>query len=347
MVAPAIFSVHNSSEHTMGGALYRYLDIKIHPHINQFLGKTIVVRGKYNREQSVVFPFEKRDKMFNWKRPSIDVSIDGSTLYVNCFPGVDYVCHYASLIQSYCLIKGANNTDIRVEAPEKHECFEQLLQTNLSNMPHHDIVIVGKVERLHCLTHNSPWGGEGDFLWSTGYVDGKKVALLGCAFSIWGDIAGNLVRVLADKGVRAIMYTGKLGGLHSTMFPNESLATGNTSMLRNTLITWDNIIKVPDTIDVVLHGPHITVFSVLAETKKWLEREGKNYSFVDPEIGHMAYWAKVCDLQFGYIHLVSDNVVQPMSENLSNERMLQILKKRDLVYEKIYTIIYHSTMGII
>ena len=38
--------------HTMEAALYQYLKIKIHPCILSFLGKTIIVRGHYERMKS-------------------------------------------------------------------------------------------------------------------------------------------------------------------------------------------------------------------------------------------------------------------------------------------------------
>lgn len=109
---------------------------------------------------------------------------------------------------------------------------------------------------------------------------------------------------------------------------NKMLATGSQSWISRRCVSWNNIIKVPQYFNNVVSGKHITLFSTILETKKWFNKTGFRYSFVDPEIGHMAYAATRRKLGFGYIHLVSDNVACIRNENLSNERNQEIIKKR-------------------
>ena len=88
-----IFPIKYPNQHTMENSINRYIDIKLHdvlknnPNINN-----IVVRGKYNRESSIIFKYEKTDKLFNWKRPTLEIIND--KFYINVFPGFDYIKHY-------------------------------------------------------------------------------------------------------------------------------------------------------------------------------------------------------------------------------------------------------------
>ncbi|MFH1831414.1 MAG: hypothetical protein ABH827_01290 [bacterium] len=335
-----------AKEHTMEDALFRYLAIKMHPLILTWQGPAIVVRGCYERQKSIISIQEKTDKLFNWKRPTAEISKDNKILYINCFPGIDYVRHYAMLIKTYFRVHNLNSPHITFELPTHNQSISELRKTNLTRMPKCDIVIIGKVENLRALTNNSPWEGDGDFYWSTGRIGSGfgQVALLGCTFSLWGDIAGSVIKVLGQNVPKTLIYTGKLGGLSHDMPTNQLLATGNQSMFLGKIISWENIIKIPAHINNVVHGKHVTLFSTLAETKEWYNNIGRFYSFVDPEIGHMADVALKNKINFGYIHLVSDNVAVTQSENLSNERGQEIVAKRAVISQKILDVI-RNTMG--
>jgi hypothetical protein len=338
--------IHDVNEHTMEEALNKYMQYKIHQLIHAFQGKKIVVRGKYERALSSIYVNEKKDKMFNWKRPTAEITKDGNTLYLNCFPGHDYVYHYASIVSSYLKINSIKNIEVVVEVPKNNACIKTLLKTNLPAMPNCDIVILGMVEKLHHLTNHSPWQGDGDFCWSEGILGNKKIILLGCKFSFWGDIAGNLVKVLASKKVKAVIYTGKLGGLQAHMQPNLTLATGSKSIVNGKEINWKNILSIPPTLADVIDGVHYTLPSVLYEDKNWFDTIGHKYSFVDPEIGWMAKAAKKNKITFSYMHIVSDNLAKTQSENLSNERDQNIVDKRLLSAAKISEILKQSVLRI-
>jgi len=303
-----------------------------------FCGKRIVVRGKYERQSSLIFLNEKTDKQFNWKRPTVELSKDNKILYLNCFPGKDYVYHYASIVSSYISLTGSNINEVVVEPPDENTCKQELLKSNIMSIPECDIVILGTVEKLHSLTSYNPWTGDGDFCWSETNIDSKKVLLLGCKFSFWGDIAGQIVSLLAEKNVKTLIYTGKLGGLKLEMHPNLTLATGDSSVLNGKKIKWNNLFSTIKH-DVIHEGVHYTLPSVIYEDKRWFTTVGYNYSFVDPEIGWMAYMAEKHGINFSYLHIISDNLARVRDENLSNERDKHILGKRSEIIKIIRDIL--------
>ena len=88
----------NPLEHSMGSSLKRYLEIKVHP---LFYGRNfdqIIVRNNFDRKSGISNK-EKSNKLFNYIRPT--AAIEDSTLYINCFPGIDYVFHYGNILKSY------------------------------------------------------------------------------------------------------------------------------------------------------------------------------------------------------------------------------------------------------
>jgi hypothetical protein len=59
----------------------------------------------------------------------------------------------------------------------------------------------------------------------------------------------------------------------------------------------------------IRHGVHATSPSILLEDTRWLTGQGGRM-FVDPEIGHMGRAAASCGIEFGFLHVVSQ---QPRS----------------------------------
>jgi hypothetical protein len=49
----------------------------------------------------------------------------------------------------------------------------------------------------------------------------------------------------------------------------------------------------------------VTSPSILLEDKGWLERQPGN-RFVDPEIGHMGNAAHTANIEFGFLHVISN-----------------------------------------
>ena len=135
------------------------------------------------------------------------------------------------------------------------------------------------------------------------------------------------------------IYSGKLGTLNPYLVPNLTIATGNSSILPNgKFIRWNNVFEnIVD--DQVYKGVHITVPSVLQETKKWLKIHKNNVDFVDPEIGHMALAAYNNQVEFSYFHIISDNLSTKFESDLSNERKADVIESRKKLYRKIGTVI--------
>ena len=133
---------------------------------------------------------------------------------------------------------------------------------------------------------------------------------------------------LAEKGIKRIVYSGKLGALNPKLIPNKMLATGNMSILPNgQVVKWNNLFEKLKH-DSVFHGVHATIPSVLQETKAWAVENMHKISFVDPEIGHMAVAANKANIEFSYLHIISDNLSTKFDADLSNERKPDVLNDR-------------------
>lgn len=311
-------------DHTMGNSLERYLDIKIPSALKQNDFNRIVVRSVFDRTEGISTG-EKNDKLFNYMRPT--VFMKDMTAYVNCFPGFDYVFHYANIMKTYFGIKNIN-VPIEISLPTEIQCCDELINSGLCEIPTVDTVIMGYVESLQFLSSESNWKGEKNFLWKSVQTNHCKAILLGCKHTYWGEIAGKIVMQLAKMGVKKVIYSGKLGTLSSDIKPNYMLATGNRSILPNGQeVTWKNIFtSVTDS--RVFSGVHITVPSVLQETKSWLSLHQGKAIYVDPEIGHMANAANQCGIAYSYLHIVSDNLSKKFASDLSNERKKEVISER-------------------
>lgn len=203
-----------------------------------------------------------------------------------------------------------------------------------------DIVVVGWVHGLDRWT-SGPWEGSSSdklFSWKKNTSQkGHLVAFLGCRVSFWGDLAGNMIRALQQlNGARCVLYVGKLGSLRAEHVPNHWLATGCQSVVRNELVTWTNPLESQlEHSPSVAQGVHWTLGSVLDETKDWLLATEKQYDFVDPEIGHMAKASLEGGTEFGYLHIISDNLARKYIHDLSNERLTDVLGGRKRLVSEI------------
>ncbi|OCL02667.1 hypothetical protein AOQ84DRAFT_304275 [Glonium stellatum] len=336
-------TIASAETHTMGNSLFEYIRIKVHPEIQERDWNHIVVRGYHVRtEGTCLFAIEKKDKPFNWQRPTI-TNISEGTLQINCFPGEDYVQHYAAIIATYLALHNKNYDAVRYLLPTTAECMEPLITSNLRGMGPIDIAIIGYVDRLNSYTGAGSWEGGGDnelFAWQTMTTDkGIKVGFLGCRICFWGDIGGNVIRALQQMNqVKCVIYIGKLGSLRPGHAPNQLLASGSSSFLRGELVEWQN------PLETVLHsnattGVHYSLPSVLEESRAWLEEAKLKADWVDPEIGYMAKTSLEGSTQFGYLHIVSDNLMEKYQYDLSNERLDSVLSDRENLFKKIETIL--------
>ncbi|MFH1933541.1 MAG: hypothetical protein ABIN18_18380 [Pseudomonadota bacterium] len=315
----------------MGESLHRYIDIKLHHLIEQGEYCRIYVCGRHDRMHSLISNCEKNDKLINWQRPT--AKRNGTSLVVACFPGRDYVQHYASLIATHLALSRKNPNVVTYELPAQEATVQALLGQGLNEVPLSPTIIIGKIEHSLQVVGTRSWSESAGYIWATN--NDMRASLLGCKFSFWGDICGVLTKLLYKRGVRRMLFLGKLGSLRGKHEPNSTLTTGDTTVLQGRQVKWKNDLeKHVRASDKVITGRHITVPSVIHETKKWL-RHHSDYDFVDPEIGHMARAASKSGMKFAYLHIVSDNLARKYDEDLSNERIANVLRKREVIQERI------------
>ncbi|KAK6591810.1 hypothetical protein H4I96_12087 [Botrytis cinerea] len=326
----------------MGSSLLRYLKMKIHSDIYNREWASITIKGSHLRSTpGRISTNEKTGKLFNWQRPT---TVFGSRqdIELHCFPGREYAYHYASIVATYLSLQGRDPSVVSYIEPSPEDCIVPILTSNLQKLGPVDVVVLGYVHGLTGLTGPGHWE-YGDahnelFAWKTQRMpNGANVAFLGCRVSFWGDIAGNLVRALQQLcQVKYVLYIGKLGSLKSEHIPNSVLATGNTTSVNGANVEWHNpLADILNEDPCVIQGRHKTLPSVLDETKKWLADHIGEFDWVDPEIGHMALASIAGGTEFGYLHIVSDNLAKKFCYDLSNERLHQVLDDRKAIVTKI------------
>ena len=225
-------------DHSMGNSLVQYMEIKAHPLLKEYNYEKIVVQGKFDRSFGISYK-EKANKLFNYIRPTAQISDE--ILYLNCFPGLDYVFHYGNIIKSYLSFvhKPYNVSGI---LPSEEVCWKAIAESDLKSVSKSHTVIMGYVEGLQSISSDTIWHGTGYFLWKSVRLSSGNAILLGCKHTYWGEIAGRVVSYLALNGVKRIIYSGKLGTLNPNLIPNLTIATGNASILPNgKIIEWDNL----------------------------------------------------------------------------------------------------------
>ncbi|KAK4160420.1 hypothetical protein QBC43DRAFT_325484 [Cladorrhinum sp. PSN259] len=355
----------------MGTSLPRYLEIKVHQEVLKKRYDEIIVIGAYNRYStaSKAFHGEKRDKPFNWERPTARPSEDGTILYIECFPGYDHVEHYAEIIASYLRILEAPGPNQRTDLTPSDQvsfipasCSDTLsaleYSTNLLCFPGEqvDTVILGMVWHLSNLTSwpsvQFEGTGNGPWQWIIRHYpeSNRRVAFLGFRPAFWGCISGEVIHLLSRRfpSIKEFIYIGKLGALTPNIPPNQFLATGSQSLLNNRIISWDNCLSTSVSEvakDAVIVGNHVTLGSVLHETKEWHTKHcAMGMDFVDPEIGNMAQAAVRSGRRYGYLHLITDNLGTKYDEDLSNERTESVLARRKGLYQTIREVMeFHLT----
>lgn len=325
-------------DHTMGDALFDYIDMKIHPLLKEREYQNIWVIGNPDRS-SGISKYEKQGKLFNWQRPTAE--IQGDDLYIRVFPGREYVKHYATLIATYFSIQGKEWRHIRYVLPEEANAWKALISSNLSKVPAGDVAILGYGLDKLIGDEEIHWEGEGAFSWVTKKIGDKTVVYIGGRHSYWGDIAGRIVTMLAKQGFKQVIYVGKVGGMNSEGIPNQTLATGSSSFVDGETIHWKNLFDFATEDKEVVFGKHYTIPSVLNETKEWLDGN-KDYAFVDNEIGFMAKAAISESIEFSYLHIISDNLHGGFKEDLTNERGIEAQQHRAMLMKKAKELIEKS-----
>jgi len=268
---------------------------------------------------------KREGKLFNWRRPHF--AAKEGTLQCFVAPGRDYVYHYGGLIATACHLLRVP-ASVELELPTHDDPIEFMRRWLPATLPRVDIVVLGYVQRI-LMSHRQPWMCESGFGWASLDLP-VNVALVGCEFSFWGDLAGALVSVLADRGTKHVIYVGKLGSLDAACGPNQYVATGTSSLVEGRLITWAtnlDLAIMPEP-GVLSAQAHITVPSTLDETTAWYAEHKGSVHVVDPEIGRMAVAAIDAGICFDYIHIISDNLSGQYAHGLYDERSAVITTDR-------------------
>lgn len=291
-------------------SLQLFCKSKAHPLITDSGVDKVHIVPDYDRGKSVSTS-EKRDKLFNYKRPTAEIVEDYGLLYV--FPGADYVRHLQLI---YKQLGYSVTTDTVTVDMTRHA-----VMSVFPEIPSTDFAVIGYVDAIAGETN---WHGNKDISWKVEYIEGHSVLFIGVTFSYWGNIIYYVVEQLVAKS-RSIIYVGKLGSLCLSDVPNRTIASGDTSKVDGSVVNWDNIFERSTLISL---GAHVTVPSVLDETEEWFVTNRSEYRFVDPEIG---WAAKSCEdnrARFSYLHLVTDNLCGDFMDDLTNERLSRVVNKR-------------------
>lgn len=332
------------SNHCMGESLLNYLLPKIHQYIKERDWSQIVVKPTYIRASPAVpAETEKSNKLFNWHRPTATV-IDDGTIHINCYPGNDYVQHYAELVATYLSLSGKDSSHVTYILPTADQCMKPFRESNLRDMGEVDVAVVGYVCQLTRFI-GPEWHGKSSkdiFAWQKfRTAQGKSVALVGCMPSFWGDISANFVCMLRRLNrVRCVIYIGKAGSLDPRDGPNEVLATGSQSYVSGEKVEWHNVLQpyLPRRPSVA-EGVHVNVYSPLVENLQWLKQWRHSCRWVDCEVGHMAKEASKHGVDFGFLHIISDNVTEKYSFDLSNEDLDEVKRLRELLCRDVESIL--------
>ena len=326
--------------HTMGWkSLLTYLEIKVHHLLQEKEWRRVRVIGAYDRGCDIS-RFEKTDKMFNWQRPTADVN--GDEIVIKCFPGRDYVRHYGLIIATYQQMVGRQNAGpVLCEIPSPQAVHEaaSLITLDVKDV---DLVIVGW--GLEHFTGSEGWAAGPGYAFKRDRLGGRNVMFLGFFHSIWGDVAGRVVGRLAALGARRVVYVGKVGTLRPGVVPNTCLATGSESVLHGETTRWvsyfGDLSGYLDSGygDNILTGIHVTSPSILLENRRWLAAN-RGRLFVDPEIGPMGAAAREAGIDFGYLHVISNNLAHEYDEDLSNERKRSVVDRRHRLLDQIQAVI--------
>ncbi|WP_285732706.1 hypothetical protein [Nocardiopsis sp. ATB16-24] len=294
-----------------------------------------------NRSLSFLLGGDKREgKKFNWRRPYFTVA--DQVLHCVVPPGRDYAHHYTQLIRAACTLLGLPS-DVTTEFPTPGQGLEFMNHWLPARLPVNDRMILGYVESLF-RDRSTHWTHQPGFGWRIARIGNATVLLLGCEFSFWGDLAGDLVTALAARGhTGGVVYVGKLGGLQADMAPNTLVVTGTTTRIGDRDLTWNSTLDLSQAPATLRSGVrHATVPSVLDETHAWFEANRADFDVVDPEIGHMARAATTAGVPFDYLHVVTDNLCGTYEHGLYGERAAPVAAARRRCLHDIETILHRS-----
>jgi hypothetical protein len=344
--------ITSGTVHSKKESLSLYVTPKVHVCIRDGIWLKIIVKGYHTRTgpSTRITNNERHNQLFNWQRPTA-TPLDEDTLQINCFPGSDYVEHYARIIATYLDLNGRND-EVVIQKPAPDEAYIRFRDSsNLASMGKIKIVIIGDI---HCFSdlRDVCWDGDSEdsetslFRWKKIHQRGaSSFAFLGCKVSLWGDIAGQLLMALKTLNqIEYCIYIGKAGSLRAGDVPNTQIATGTQSFIGEDAISWESHTRVSYS-DIVHQGLHTTIASPLLETENWLaDQLAKGVDWVDCEVGHIAQAAQRCSVSFTYFHILSDNVAKNYEFNLSNEDEAQVVTNRIRLFRELWIVLQKTLM---
>lgn len=320
--------------HTMWKSIFKYVDIKIHHLLKENNYKYVKIIWQYDRKKSNISKYEKRWKLFNWKRPTAIKEWD--EIIIKCFPWIDYIKHYYYLINTYLKINNLEGIITSYELPSKCLLENIFNKYDFSKIKNSDYVILWHIDKIW-LFEDIKYKTIDDFKYKMWNINWKKITLLWVEFSIWWDIWWYLIKELAKYSTQNIIYIWKLWTLNKNISPNTHLSTWDNSLVNWKIIKWTNLFENVES-DNLIFWRHNTCESIILEDKKWL-LNNLNSNFVDPEIWQYAKSANESWIWFSYLHIISDNLSTKYCEDLSNERKEKILTKRKKLFKNIKKIL--------
>lgn len=325
----------------MGRSLVPYITQHVHPDFQSTPITRIVVTG--SPQWYSQFSNAEIDSL----RPTVSWT-DPTTIRLSCFPSRSLILHYASTVATYFGLFGRNPGIVYISFPEPDHTARLIRESNLQAIGQLDLAIIGSVNNLTGLTGlTGHWQGvDGSeysmFRWQKLISSkGQTVALIGCLEQLWGDTGDHFLRALCTYlNVKRIIYIAKCGSLSKEYASNEWIATGSEAILEGDVIQWSSPLdSVLDVSTKVARGPIVTVPTPLCETQDWLSEWSPKVTWVDCEVGFMAKAAVELGVEFGYLHVVSDNLCETGGENLSNEDEDTVSTKRKVLYDEILKIL--------
>ncbi|KFA52576.1 hypothetical protein S40293_11201 [Stachybotrys chartarum IBT 40293] len=334
------FVIANSETHVMRRSLVAYVNHKVHASFANKDITSILVSGSLQKRSS------SPDGQFDCRRPVVS-NISPTEIRLDCFPSQNLCFHYASLVGTYLSLNNRNPSIVRLSPPGLGSASDILNASNLQDLGHVDIAIIGHVHHLEQLSPG-PWSGQRSdaeyeiFRWRTFVsASGKTIALLGCLEKIWGDASYNLIHSIhAQSGIGCVIYIAKAGALSAKHHANEWIASGQDAYLEGEHIKWRSpLMEILRESQKVATGTVVTVPTTLCETHEWLDKWSPKADWVDCEIGYMATASIELGIEFGFLHIISDNLHHSDGEGLHNEETPVILEKRRLLYHDIMKIL--------
>lgn len=256
--------------------------------------------------------------------------------------------HYASTVATYLSLCGRDPGIVHLSFPEPEHTIRLIRESNLRTTGQIDLAIIGNIDNLTGLAGlTDHWQGvdgseNGMFRWQNlTSSKSQTFALIGCLEQLWGDTGEHVLRALVTYlNVKCVIYIAKCGSLSREYAPNEWIATGSQAVFEGDVIQWSS--PLDSALDVskkVARGPIVTVPTPLCETRDWLSEWSPKATWVDCEVGFMAKAAVELGVEFGYLHVVSDNLCEIGGENLSNEDSDIVLRKRKILYDEMLKIL--------